>query len=77
MSLSKTQTNRLGQLLAVMFDSSVPSALVRDLFESNMIEQSDGKIKLTDKGLDEKNRLCTLAGLNIKYQSERDLRKTQ
>lgn len=77
MSLSKTQTNRLGQLLAVMFDSSVPSALVRDLFESNMIEQTDGKIKLTDKGLDEKNRLCTLAGLNIKYQSERDLRKTQ
>ena len=26
--------------------------------------------KLTEKGLDEKNRLCTLAGLNIKYQSE-------
>ena len=23
-----------------------------------------------EKGLDEKNRLCTLAGLNIKYKSE-------
>ena len=34
--------------------------------------------KYTEKGIDEKNRLSTLAGLNIKYQSERredELRK--
>ena len=29
-----------------------------------------GNLSLTERGLDEKNRLCTLAGLNIKYLSE-------
>ena len=30
---------------------------------------------ITEKGLDEKNRLCTLAGLNIKYASEKNWKK--
>ena len=30
------------------------------------------KYVLTPSGLDEKNRLCTLCGLNIKYSSERN-----
>ena len=35
--------------------------------ESSVVVQNTG---LQPKGLDEKNRLCTLAGLNIKYSSE-------
>jgi len=73
MSLSKTQANRLGGLLAVMSNDTVPSNLISDSIERGYVvpNASDGRYRLSDKGLDEKNRLCTLAGLNIKYSSER------
>ena len=41
------------------------------LIEEGFLANLDGKVALTTKGLDEKNRLCTLAGLNIKYSFER------
>ena len=71
MALSKTQKKRLGGILTVMFKEELPQEVEQELVQEGFVEKNDSDIQLTDKGLDEKNRLCTLAGLNIKYSSER------
>lgn len=71
MALSKTQTKRLGGILSVMFGDEMPSELITELIKDGYIIIENDKAVLSDKGLDEKNRLCTLAGLNIMYKSER------
>ena len=71
MALSKTQKNRLGGILTVMFKEELPQEVEQQLVQEGFVEKNDSDIQLTDKGIDEKNRLCTLAGLNIKYSSER------
>ena len=71
MALSKTQNKRLGGILTVMFKEELPQDVEQQLVQEGFVEKNDSDIQLTDKGLDEKNRLCTLAGLNIKYSSER------
>ena len=70
MALSKTQNRRLGALLSVMFAEELTEEDLVDVLKDNFVEEDKGHFKITQKGLDEKNRLCTLAGLNIKYQSE-------
>jgi hypothetical protein len=70
-ALSKTQTKRLGGILTVMFGDDIPSDLLTNLITEGYIKVEGQKYNLTDKGLDEKNRLCTLAGLNIMYSSEK------
>ena len=72
MALSKTQNKRLGALLSVMFNDEVPSEIVNKLIQEEYLEVDGNNFKLTEKGMDEKNRLCTLAGLNIKYSSEKN-----
>ena len=71
MALSKTQNKRLGGILTVMFKEELPLEVEQELVKEGFVKKNDSDIQLTDKGLDEKNRLCTLAGLNIKYSSER------
>lgn len=72
MALSRTQSVRLGTLISVMFKDATPDFLLKNVVDDGFVEAINGSgHKLTDKGLDEKNRLCTLAGLNIKYLSER------
>ena len=71
MALSKTQNKRLGGILTVMFKEELPLEVEEELVKEGFVKKNDSDIQLTDKGLDEKNRLCTLAGLNIKYSSER------
>lgn len=71
MALSKTQTKRLGGILTVMFGDDIPSDLLTNLITEGYIRVEGQKYNLTEKGLDEKNRLCTLAGLNIMYSSEK------
>jgi len=71
MALSKTQTKRLGGILTVMFGDDIPSDLLTSLITEGYIKVEGQKYNLTEKGLDEKNRLCTLAGLNIMYSSEK------
>ena len=71
MALSKTQTKRLGGILSIMFGDEMPSNLLTDLIKEGYVEIVGDKVELSDKGKDEKNRLCTLAGLNIMYQSEK------
>ena len=71
MALSKTQNHRLGSILAVMFKDSLPSEILTDLIKDGFVEVKGQDYSLTEKGLDEKNRLCTLSGLNIMYSSEK------
>tara|TARA_A100001391_G_C4966022_1_gene251304 strand:+ start:310 stop:525 length:216 start_codon:yes stop_codon:yes gene_type:complete len=70
-ALSKTQNRRLGALLSVMFAEELTEEDLVDVLKDKFVEEEKGNFKITQKGLDEKNRLCTLAGLNIKYQSEK------
>jgi len=71
MALSKTQTKRLGGILAVMFGDNLPNEIITDLIKQGFVKLNGQEYMLTEKGLDEKNRLCTLSGLNIMYKSER------
>ena len=77
MSLSKIQNNRLGVLLAVMLNEDIPQSVKKPLITQGFLKDLDGKTALTPKGLDEKNRLCTLAGLNIKYAFEKKTEATK
>tara|TARA_R100000654_G_scaffold50239_1_gene76430 strand:+ start:48 stop:269 length:222 start_codon:yes stop_codon:yes gene_type:complete len=71
MPLSKKQNRRLGAILSVMFREETPREAVKEVISEGFVEKQNEILRITDKGLDEKNRLCTLAGLNIKYQSEK------
>ena len=70
MALSKTQTKRLGGILAIMFGDQIPTDNLTTLINDGYVKINGNNYELTEKGLDEKNRLCTLCGLNIKYSSE-------
>ena len=71
MALSKTQNKRLGALLSVMFNDEVPSEIVNKLIQEEYLEVDGNNFKLTEKGMDEKNRLWTYAGKNITYTNEK------
>tara|TARA_Y100000361_G_C11154190_1_gene343058 strand:- start:230 stop:505 length:276 start_codon:yes stop_codon:yes gene_type:complete len=71
MALSKTQQKRLGSILGFMFNQEMPSDIVNELIQDGYVEVKGNGFKLTPKGLDEKNRLTTLAGLSINYKSEK------
>lgn len=71
MALSKNQSKRLGILLAVISNESMPADLLGQVISNDMAVFKDGRYLLTTSGIDEKNRLCTLAGLNIRLSSEK------
>ena len=72
MPLSKKQIKRLGVILSVMFDEDTPQEHLNEVIEGGFVKKNGEDLSITEKGLDEKNRLCTLAGLNIKYSSEKN-----
>ena len=49
----------------------MPEPILDELVNESYVILKGTKYILTDKGLSEKNRLCTLAGLNILYSSEK------
>jgi hypothetical protein len=71
MGLSKSQSKKLGVLLAVISNESMPPELLEQAISDGLTAFKDGKYLLTSSGIDEKNRLCTLAGLNIRLSSEK------
>jgi len=71
MALSKIQTKRLGSILSIMFNEELPNDLYDKLINEGFVKLSDKGYILTEKGISEKNRLCTLAGLKIQYSSEK------
>ena len=81
MALSNKQSKRLGAIISVVFEEDLPKGIDAELTQDGFIKPTDKAIgyefSLTEKGLDEKNRLCTLAGLNIKYRSERNALPTE
>ena len=54
MALSKTQNNRLGLLLSVMFNEDTPVELLANVVKEGFVEKNDNNYQLTDKGIDEK-----------------------
>lgn len=70
-ALSKKQNKRLGAILSVMFKEETPQGHLQEVVVEGFVAKEGEGFAITPKGLDEKNRLCTLAGLNIKYQSEK------
>jgi len=54
-----------------MFKDSLSSEILNELIKDGFVQVKGQDYILTDKGLDEKNRLCTLSGLNIMYSSEK------
>tara|TARA_A100000172_G_scaffold80071_2_gene68621 strand:+ start:1903 stop:2154 length:252 start_codon:yes stop_codon:yes gene_type:complete len=55
-----------------MAQEEVPEGYIENVVVDGFATyDQNGNPVLTDLGLNEKNRLCTLAGLNIKYLSER------
>ena len=75
MALSNKQSKRLGAIISVVFEEDLPSGFDKELVKDGFIAPTNKAIgyeyTLTDKGLDEKNRLATLAGLNIRYATEK------
>jgi|TARA_R100001460_G_scaffold3941_2_gene11478 hypothetical protein len=71
MALSKKQNKRLGAILSVMFEEETPKEHLDEVVKDGFVSAEGGDLSLTPKGMDEKNRLCTLAGLNIRYTSEK------
>jgi hypothetical protein len=71
MPLSKKQNKRLGAILSVMFDEDTPQEHLQEVIAGGFVKKNGEDLSITEKGLDEKNRLCTLAGLNIKYSTEK------
>jgi len=72
MALSKKQNKRLGAILSVMFKEETPQEHLQEIVNDGFVAKEGGDFSITPKGLDEKNRLCTLAGLNIKYSNEKE-----
>lgn len=64
-NLSKRQNTRLGGLIAVMGEREPYEPILNDLLENELVEQVDGRIVLTEKGVNEKDRLSILAGLMV------------
>ena len=54
-----------------MFNEEAPTDALQEIEQDGYVTKQGDIYVLTDKGNDERNRLSTLAGLNIKYRSER------
>ena len=54
-----------------MFGDKMPSDVLTLLIKEGFVEIQNDTAVLSAQGKDEKNRLCTLAGLNIMYKSEK------
>lgn len=63
--LSQRQRKRLGAILAVLADKSPEEELRHQLIEDGFATLADGKVVLTTRGMSERQRLVTLAGLNF------------
>ncbi len=61
--LSKTQSKRLGGLIQVLGNTKPIDEVVDSLQALKMVVEEKDCLMVTEKGLDETNRLSTLAGL--------------
>ncbi len=61
--LSRTQSKRLGGLIQVLGNKKPIDNIIDSLQSLNLVVEKNECLMLTEKGLDETNRLSTLAGL--------------
>lgn len=63
--LSNKQNIRFGGLIAVLSGREPYEWILSSLVAEGFVEAASGDLKLTEKGLREKDRLATLAGLMV------------
>jgi hypothetical protein len=63
--LSNRQNTRFGGLIAVMGGREPYDPILKDLVDNGFVQVSDDRMALTEKGVREKDRLATLAGLMV------------
>lgn len=63
--LSNRQNVRLGGLIAVLGGREPYDTILKDLVDNEFVRQIDEAWCLTDKGVNEKDRLSILAGLMV------------
>ena len=61
--LSNVQNVRLGGLIAVLSGREPYDFILGGLLDEGYVKRTDGRLNLTEKGIREKDRLTTLAGL--------------
>lgn len=61
--LSNVQNVRLGGLIAVLSGRDPYDFILDSLLDEKFVERVDEKLRITEKGMREKDRLITLAGL--------------
>ena len=63
--LSNAQNVRLGGIIAVLGGREPYDYILGDLVQDGFVERVDGALRLTERGIKEKERLTTLAGLML------------
>lgn len=63
--LSNVQQRRLGGILTISRDRMPIEDVAKELIESGFVSCEGDKLQLTSKGENERERLLTLAGLNM------------
>ena len=71
--LSNVQNVRLGGLIAVLSDSEPYEYILSGLLADGFVILAGNSLKLTEKGMREKDRLATLAGLMVEKDYARPL----
>ena len=71
--LSNVQNVRLGGLIAVLSNREPYEYILSGLLADGFVVAAGNSLKLTEKGMREKDRLATLAGLMVEKDSARAL----
>tara|TARA_R100001510_G_C7638756_1_gene196567 strand:+ start:121 stop:363 length:243 start_codon:yes stop_codon:yes gene_type:complete len=71
--LSNVQNVRLGGLIAVLGDRDPYDSILDDLLSDGFVAREGNDLCLTDKGMREKDRLITLAGLMVEKNNVKNM----
>jgi hypothetical protein len=71
--LSNVQNVRLGGLIAVLSGREPYEYILSGLLADGFVKRTEGGLNLTEKGMREKDRLATLAGLMVEKDYARPL----
>ena len=66
--LSNIQNVRLGGLIAILSGREPYDFILGGLVQDGFVKRAEGALKLTEKGMREKDRLVTLAGLMVEKE---------
>ena len=71
--LSNVQNVRLGGLIAVLSGREPYEYILSGLLADGFVKRTEGGLNLTERGMREKDRLATLAGLMVEKDYARPL----